>query len=218
MQKLRRLNTVQLVLISSFLSFSCSAPNYRVNVSFDKEIPNFRSLKKMDDISIFYSNFEDEERLERSFCRASNGIFEAEHHKKTYSNSKSSFSLYVNYEGTSKEEFLRKCIALDEPKTFFSYNDFLPYVQNMAENVSSFYTYYDFPKENIHFDINRESLSFVSFSSFLEERMPKKQYENFCHSESISLMSSFYSNCIASFVLLGETNSKETFYLDISPN
>lgn len=80
MQKPCRFEPIQLAFVFSFLLFSCAAPNYRVDISFDKGISYFRALKNVDDISLYYSNFE-EEGLERSSCYFSNGVFRAEHHK-----------------------------------------------------------------------------------------------------------------------------------------
>ncbi|HBN00316.1 MAG TPA: hypothetical protein DD384_03680 [Firmicutes bacterium] len=91
-----------------------------------------------------------------------------------YSNSRDSSSIFVEYKGNSKEEFLKKCISLDKPKFFFSYNDFYPYVQMMAEEASSFYGGYDLPKEDVYFDINKDDSSFAHFSSFFERTLAKK--------------------------------------------
>lgn len=216
MQKPCRFEPIQLAFVFSFLLFSCAAPNYRVDISFDEGISYFRALKNVDDISLYYSNFE-EERLERSSCYFSNGVFRAEHHNNIYSNSRDSSSIFVEYKGSSKEEFLKKCISLDKPKSFFSYNDLYPYVQKMAEDASSFYGGYDLPKEDIYFDINKGEASFVPFSSFLEKHLPKKKFDGFLSSDSLFLNASFTSTNTAYFYLKGETNSEEMFTLNISP-
>lgn len=132
------------------------------------------------------------------------------------SNSRDSSSIFVEYKGNSKEEFLKKCISLDKPKFFFSYNDFYPYVQMMAEEASSFYGGYDLPKEDVYFDINKDDSSFAHFSSFLKEHLPKKQFDEFVSCGNVFLRSSFSSTNTAYFRLEGETNSKETFSLNIS--
>lgn len=178
MQKPCRFEPIQPAFVFSFLLFSCAAPNYRVDISFDKGISYFRALKNADDISLYYSNFE-EEGLERSSCYLFNGVFRAEHHNNIYSNSRDSSSIFVEYKGSSKEEFLKKCISLDKPKSFFSYNDLYPYVQKMAEDASSFYGGYDLPKEDIYFDINKGEASFAPFSSFLEKLCQKRSLTGF---------------------------------------
>lgn len=216
MQKPCRFEPIQLAFVFSFLLFSCAAPNYRVDISFDKGISYFRALKNAGDISLYYSNFE-EERLEASSCYFFNGVFRAEHHNNIYSNSRDSSSIFVEYKGSSKEEFLKKCISLDKPKSFFSYNDLYPYVQKMAEDASSFYGGYDLPKEDIYFDINKGEASFVPFSSFLEKHLPKKKFDGFLSSDSLFLNASFTSTNTAYFYFKGKTNSEEIFTLNISP-
>lgn len=212
----RRFDTIQLAFVPSFLLFSCAAPNYRVEISFDKGVSDFRALKNVDDVSLFYSNFE-EEGLETSSCHFYDGVFTAKHHNNTYSNSRDSSSIFVEYKGSSKEEFLKKCISLDKPKSFFSYNDFYPYTQMMAEDASSFYGGYDLPKEDIYFYINKDEASFVPFSSFFEKYLPKKKFAEFLSSNSLFLHTLFTSTNTAYFRLEGETNSKEIFTLNVSP-
>lgn len=216
MQKPCRFDAIQLAFVFSFLLFSCAAPNYRADISFDEGISYFRALKNADDISLYYSNFE-EEGLERSSCYLSNGVFRTKHHNNIYSNLKDSSSIFVEYEGSSKEEFLKKCISLDKPKSFFSYNDLYPYVQKMAEDASSFYGGYDLPKEDIYFDINKGEASFAPFSSFLGKYLPKKKYGEFLSSDSLFLNALFTSTNTAYFYLKGEANSEEMFTLKISP-
>lgn len=216
MQKPCRFEPIQLAFVFSFLLFSCAAPNYRVDVSFDEGVSYFRALKNVDDITLYYSNFE-EEGLETSSCYLSNGVFRAKHHNNIYSNLKDSSSIFVEYEGSSEEEFLKKCISLDKPKSFFSYNDLYPYVQKMAEDASSFYGAYDLPKEDLYFDINKGEASFAPFSSFLGKYLPKKKYGEFLSSDSLYLNALFTSTNIAYFFLEGETNSEKIFTLNISP-
>lgn len=216
MQKPCRFEPIQLAFVFSFLLFSCAAPNYRVDISFDEGISYFRALKNADDITLYYSNFE-EEGLETSSCYLSNGVFRAKHHNNIYSNLKDSSSIFVEYEGSSEEEFLKKCISLDKPKSFFGYNDLYPYVQKMAEDASSFYGAYDLPKEDLYFDINKGEASFAPFSSFLGKYLPKKKYGEFLSSDSLYLNALFTSTNTAYLFLEGETNSEKIFTLNISP-
>lgn len=207
------------IVLFSLLLISCSGPDFRIEITSSDALKVIENMNEMSDISCLYLNYQGNDYLETSHCsQDKDGYYSVSLHKREYSNDINSSSTYVEYNGNSKEEFLRKCIELDPSKSMFGYNDILPIFKKLAQKAESFYRYSDSPSSTYRFIVDKKNEFYDSFISFLEGNMPKKQFDLFSSSESVEMMTDAHSTNSGFISLTTSVNSNDGHYLSITSN
>lgn len=196
----------------------CSGPIYRVDLPTAEAIATIRDLKAVEDPSHWYAYYADEKTLRETNCFyfPSSG-YKATIRGQKYSNFVTDDSIVLDYLGSIKEGFMRTCLEKDPPINYFSFNDVLPFVQEMVEEADAFYRSADYPTGVYQFDVKMDSAGYASFLSFGKSHFPKQQYELVERCDSFDVTVWTYTEGSANLKFSASSHSKNVFYLVVEP-
>lgn len=196
----------------------CSGPIYRVDLLATEAIAAIRGLKAVEDPSHWYAYYGDEETLWETSCFYLPSLgYKATIRGQKYCNFVTDDSIYLDYLGSTKEGFVRACLEKDPPINYFSFNDVLPLVQEMAEETNAFYRTADYPTGVYQFDVKIDSAGYASFLSFGKSHFPKQQYELVERCDSFDVTVWTYTEGSANLIFSASSHSKNVFDLVVEP-